>query len=111
MAKEKTHGIYFKVSDKERQLIEQRMEDAGVSNMSAFIRKMCLNGLIVRLDIPQIPDCSRYLKSASNNLNQIARRLNSGGRYYPQDLLDVRESMDNCTELFGQVLKSLAKIA
>ncbi|MCD7770074.1 MAG: plasmid mobilization relaxosome protein MobC [Oscillospiraceae bacterium] len=79
MAKEKNSGIYFKVSDQERQLIEQRMEDAGVSNMSAFIRKMCLNGLIVRLDIPQIPDCSKYLKSASNNLNQIARRLNSGG--------------------------------
>ncbi len=111
MAKEKTTGIYFKVSDKERQLIEQRMEEAGVSNMSAFIRKMCLNGLIVQLDIPQIPDCSKYLKSASNNLNQIARRLNSGGVYYPQELLDVRESLNNCTELFGQVLKSLAKIA
>ncbi|MCD8366468.1 MAG: MobC family plasmid mobilization relaxosome protein [Clostridiales bacterium] len=111
MAKEKTSGIYFKVSEKERQLIEQRMEDADVSNMSAYIRKMCLNGLIVRLDIPQIPDCSKYLKSASNNLNQIARRLNSGGGYYPQDLFDVRESLDNCKELFGQVLESLAKIA
>ncbi|MCD7845212.1 MAG: MobC family plasmid mobilization relaxosome protein [Oscillospiraceae bacterium] len=111
MAKEKTTGIYFKVSDKEQQLIEQRMEDAGVSNVSAFIRKMCLNGLIVRLDVPQMPDCSKYLKSASNNLNQIARRFNSGGEYCPQELLDVRESLDNCTELFGQVLKSLAKIA
>lgn len=87
------------------------MEDAGVSNMSAFIRKMCLNGLIVRLDIPRIPDCCKHLKSASNNLNQIARRLNSGDGYYPQDLLDVRESLDDCTELFGQVLASLAKIA
>ena len=111
MAKEKTSAIYFKVSDKERQLIEQRMAEAGDSNMSAYIRKMCLYGLIVRLDIPQIPDCSKYLKSASNNLNQIARRLNSDGGYYPQDLLDVRESLDNCTELFGQVLESLAKIA
>lgn len=110
MAKEKTSGIYFKVSDKERQLIEQRMEDAGVSNMSAFIRKMCLNGLIVRLDVPQIPNCSRYLKSASNNLNQIARRINSGGGYYLEELFDVRDSLDNCTELFGQVLKSLARI-
>ncbi|MCD8382595.1 MAG: MobC family plasmid mobilization relaxosome protein [Clostridiales bacterium] len=111
MSKEKISGIYFKVSDKERQLLEQRMAEAGVSNMSAFIRKMCLNGLIVRLDIPQIPDCSKYLKSASNNLNQIARRLNSDGGYYPQDLIDVRESLDNCTELFGQVLTSLAKLA
>ncbi|MCC8356928.1 MAG: MobC family plasmid mobilization relaxosome protein [Oscillospiraceae bacterium] len=111
MAKEKNSGIYFKVSDKERQLIKQRMKDAGVSNMSAFIRKMCLNGLIVRLDVPQMPDCSKYLKSASNNLNQIARRLNFGSGYYPQELLDVQESLDCCTELFGQVLESLAKIA
>ena len=39
MAKEKTSGIYFKVTDEERSLIEQRMALMGVHNMSAYIRK------------------------------------------------------------------------
>ena len=48
MAKSKTSGIYFKVTDEERSLIEQRMALMGVHNMSAYIRKMCIDGYIVR---------------------------------------------------------------
>ena len=49
MAKSKTSGIYFKVTDEERSLIEQRMALMGVHNMSAYIRKMCIDGYIVQL--------------------------------------------------------------
>ena len=47
MAKEKTSGIYFKVTDEERDLIEQKMALAEVRNMSAYIRKMCMGVLNV----------------------------------------------------------------
>ena len=46
MAKEKTSGIYFKVTDEERALIEQKMALAGVRNMSAYIRKMCKSPML-----------------------------------------------------------------
>ncbi len=103
-------GIYFKVSDQERQLIEQRMKDIGVTNMSAFIRKMCLNGFLVNLDIPELKECSKYLGAASNNLNQIARRLNAGGEYYPGEIDDVRISLDENQKLFRQILEQLSRI-
>lgn len=111
MAKGKTSGIYFKVSERERRLIEQRMVEAGVSNMSAFIRKMCLNGYLIKLEIPELKECSRYLGAASNNLNQIARRVNSGGGYYPDDLEDLRVRLDKNQKLFGRILEQLSKIA
>ena len=44
MAKSKTSGIYFRVSDEEWGLIEQRMALMGVHNMSACIWKMCMGG-------------------------------------------------------------------
>ena len=44
VGKEKQKGIYFKVSERERNLIEQKMTLAGVHNMSAFIRKMSIDG-------------------------------------------------------------------
>ena len=47
-AKGKSGGIYFKVTDEERKLIEQRMALMGVRNMSAYIRKMCIDGYIVQ---------------------------------------------------------------
>ena len=62
MAKEKTSGIYFKVTDKERELIEQRMALMGVWNMSAYIRKMCIDGYIVNLQIPELTECAKLLR-------------------------------------------------
>ena len=46
VGKEKQKGIYFKVSERERNLIEQKMALAGVHNMSAFIRKMSIDGYV-----------------------------------------------------------------
>ena len=40
----KQKGIYFKVSEGERDLIEQKMALAGVRNMSGYIRKMAIDG-------------------------------------------------------------------
>ena len=109
-AKEKTTGFYFKMSPQERVLIEQAMAAAGIRNMSAYIRKMAANGYIVRLDLPELGECSKLLRSASNNLNQIARRVNSGGGYYPDEIAAVQTSLDENRALFGKILGGLAKI-
>ena len=51
MSKEKNTGIYFKVSPEEREMIEDRMKRCKIRNMSAYIRKMCINGYIINLDV------------------------------------------------------------
>ena len=71
-AKGKSGGIYFKVTDEERRLIEQRMALMGVRNMSAYIRKMCIDGYIVQLQIKELDECAKLLRYTSNNVNQIA---------------------------------------
>ena len=108
MGKVKTAGIYFKVSKQEREQIRQKMESSGMRNMSAYIRKMCLDGMIVQIQPPELADCSRYLRSASNNLNQIARRINSGGGYYPDEIDDIRHALGESSHLFGNVLERLS---
>lgn len=107
---EKMTAIYFKLTERERQLIEQKMELAGALNMSAYIRKMCIDGYTINLQIPELQECSRYLQSASNNLNQIAKRLNSGGRYYAGELADVENCLQENKKLFGSIMEHLAKI-
>lgn len=110
MSKEKTSGIYFKTSDKDLELIAQRMEQANVRNRSAYIRKMCIDGYILRLELPELTTCAKYLRSASNNLNQIARRLNSGGGYYPDEIDEIKTAMDENRALFGDIMQRLSKI-
>lgn len=107
---EKMTAIYFKLTERERQLIEQKMELAGALNMSAYIRKMCIDGYTINLQIPELQECSRYLQSASNNVNQIAKRLNSGGRYYARELAEVENCLQENKKLFGAIVGQLSKI-
>ena len=83
---------------------------AGIRNKSAYIRKMCIDGYVINLDLPELKECSRLLRSASNNLNQIARRVNSSGGPYPDEIAAVQCSLDDNRALFGKMLDSLAKI-
>ena len=110
MAKTKTSGIYFKVTDEERKLIEQRMALAGVRNMSAYIRKMCINGYTINLQIPELSECAKLLRYTSNNVNQIARRVNSGGGVYPDEVDEITVKLAEASGLFGNILEQLSKI-
>lgn len=110
MAREKNSGIYFKVTDEERALIEQRMALAGVRNMSAYIRKMCIDGYTINLQIPELDECAKLLRYTSNNVNQIARRVNSGGGVYPDEKDDIAAKLTEVERLFGNILEQLSKI-
>ena len=110
MAREKTSGIYFKVTDEERALIEQKMALAGVHNMSSYIRKMCIDGYVINLQIPELDECAKFLRYTSNNVNQIARTLHSGGAIYPDELPDVLAKQDETNRLFGEGLEQLSRI-
>ena len=110
-AKEKQKGIYFKVSEEEWNLIEQKMALAGVHNRSAFIRKMSIDGYVVNLEIPELAGCEKLLRSISNNVNQIARQMNSGGAVYPDEVSDICAKQDETNRLFGEILEQLSKLS
>ena len=110
MAKEKTSGIYFKVSEEDRKRIEQRMELAGIRNMSGYIRKMCIDGYTINLQIPELAECAKLLRYTSNNVNQIARRVNSGGGIYPDEVDEISAKLAEASGLFGSILEKLSKI-
>ncbi len=110
MAKGKSNGIYFKVTDEERSLIEQKMALAGVHNMSAYIRKMCIDGYTINLQIPELAECAKLLRYTSNNVNQIARRVNSGGGVYPDEVDEITAKLAEASKLFGRILEQLSKI-
>ena len=107
---EKQKGIYFKVSEKERNLIKQKMALAGVHNMSAFIRKMSIDGYVVNLEIPELAECAKLLRYTSNNVNQIACTINSGGAVYPDEVNDICTKQDEANRLFGEILEQISKL-
>ena len=110
IAKEKTSGIYFKVSERDRALIEQRMAQTQIRNMSGFIRKMCIDGMVVNLNIPELEEIGKLLRITANNVNQIAKRVNSGSGAYREDVAEVNSQLETIRTDFGRLLNDLSRL-
>jgi len=111
MAREKTTGFYFKMSPEESELFEQNMARSGIKNKSAFIRKMCIDGQVVSLELPTLSEIGKLLRITVNNMNQIARRVNSGGNAYREDVAEVSNQLTEIRMYFGSVLDELSDAA
>ncbi len=111
MAREKTTGFYFKMSSEESELFERRMALTGITNKSAFIRKMCIDGHVINLDMKQLTEIGRLLRITANNVNQIAKRMNSGGAAYRQDVAEVGRQLAEVRSEFGKLLAVLSEVA
>ena len=78
MAKRKRDvPVLFWVSAEELELIHQKMQQYGTENLSAYLRKMALDGYVVKLELPELKEMVSLLRYASNNINQIAHTVNA----------------------------------
>lgn len=111
MAKRKREiQLKFRVTPEEQALIRQKMEQYGTENMAAYLRKMAIDGYVVRLDLPELRELVSLLRRSSNNLNQLARRVHETGRFYDADLEDLRQNYDRLWEAARRVLTDLSRI-
>lgn len=102
--------VKFFVDEKEQALIKKKMEHAGIENMSAYIRKMVIDGYVVKLDMPELRELTLRMKSISNSENQIARRVNSTGNIYETDIEEIKKNQEEIYEGIRKILTSLSKI-
>ena len=102
--------VKFRVTPEERALIGRRMEQAGTMNMAAYLRKMAIDGYVVKLELPELRDMISHLRRISNNFNQIARRVNSTNRIYEDDIREMKGMLEQIWEANNKVLEKLAAI-
>ena len=102
--------VKFRVTPEERKMIDRRMEQAGITNMAAYLRKMAIDGYVVKLELPELRDFISLLRRTSNNFNQIARRVNSTDRIYADDIQEMKTMIEQTWEATNQVLEKLAAI-
>ena len=106
----RTEQIKFWATPEEKDLILKKMELYGTSNMGAYLRKMAIDGYVIKLELPELKEMIRLLGIANNNINQIARSLNSTGRIYEADIQEIRERVDGLYDYARKILDSLAKL-
>lgn len=102
--------LLFWVSEQERQMIQTKMDQIGTDNLSGYLRKMAIDGMIINLELPELREMVSLLRRSSNNLNQFTRRVHETGRIYDADLEDINQSYEKLWEAAQKILTSLAKI-
>ena len=75
----RTKRIHFLVSPAEEAQIHQKMNELGIRNRNAYLRKMALDGYCIKLDLQDVKELVSLLRRCSNNLNQYAKRANETG--------------------------------
>ncbi len=102
--------LHFMVSEQERKLIEEKMEQLGTKNMGAYLRKMAIDGYVIQLDLSDIRELVSLLRKTSNSLNQLTKRVHQTGNIYGEDLEALRESYDKLWDTADEILSRLATI-
>lgn len=74
--------------------------------MSAYIRKMALNGYILRVDLSPVRELVSLQRRCSNNLNQVAIHANTYG-IYPSEIAALQKDY---AELWGRVADVLKQL-
>lgn len=102
--------LNFRVTEQEKALIEERMQDLGTTNREAYLRKIAIDGTIVKLVVPELKEILSLMRRTSSNINQIARRLNETGRIYDTDIEDVRAQQETLWASMNELLSRLNAI-
>ena len=103
MAKRKRDiQLKFRVTPQEREMIETKM--------AAYLRKMAIDGYVVKLDLPELRELVSLLRYSSNNLNQLTRRAHETGRIYETDLEDIQQSQERIWTAAEKIVSSLAAL-
>ena len=110
MREKRDETIILRLSKTEKNRIYEKMLSMGIRSLSAYIRKMALDGYCLHLDLKELQHMAYLLQMCSNNLNQYAKVANENGQIYTADLEDLRARLDELISVSKQILAKLTEL-
>ncbi|WP_338817164.1 plasmid mobilization relaxosome protein MobC [Parvimonas micra] len=95
--------LEIKLTVEEKAIFEEKRKLAKCRNMSHFIRKCVLEKEIYQVDLEPFRDLQGLLSNATNNINQIAKRVNSAGVIYKEDISDIKKEIEHFSKDLWQI--------
>ena len=92
--RKRTNPVQFYLDDDEQFILDEKFRLSGMKSKSAFLRKLILYGYVYDVDYSYLRNYNTELGRISSNLNQIAKRINSTGNIYQEDMDEVKELMN-----------------
>lgn len=107
---ERSKRIELRVTEDERMKIRDRMEEAGISSLTAYLVRMAIHGYVIVMDLSDLKEILRLLQISGNNLNQYARKANETGSIYHEDIEELKNNQKEILQEMRKVLDKLTAI-
>ena len=102
--------FHFRANKEETELIKERFAATGMVSMAAFFRQMAIKGYYITMDLSDINEMIRLLRSVNNNMSQLAKVSRETQSAYTDDIEELRQRYDSLWDMVNGILKGLAKI-
>lgn len=99
----RNHLISFRVNDEELEAINKRYAETSFKSRGDFCRYSALTVMNVEEDSEDIKKIARYISSISNSFNQVAHRINKGGKLYDEDIADMKARLEEVWQLLVSI--------
>ena len=100
----------FRVNKEEAELIDIKFRNSGYKSKSDFFRIMIFQGQIIKVSDEYLSDFRRKYTSVSNNINQIALRLNASGNIYAEDIAEIKNGVSEIWQQLNYFRSVLLKV-
>lgn len=99
--------LKFYVFEEEKEFILKKMEVCKINNMSAYLRKVAIDGKIEVNDYSWVRELNYNLNKIGVNINQIAKRVNETGSVYKSDMNDICNKMNEIRDVQNMILSKI----
>lgn len=102
--------LELRVTEDELMKIRDRMEEAGISSLTAYLVRMATHGYVIVMDLSDLKEILRLLQISGNNLNQYAKKANETGSIYHEDIEEMKNNQKEILQEMRKVLDRLTAI-
>ena len=102
--RKRKNQILFCVTDEEKQMIQEKMKLLGATNMGAYLRKMAIDGYIIKVDYSEQRKLAAEVNKIGVNINQVCKRINETGRAFSEDVAELKSRMEDVWQLLKSKL-------
>lgn len=106
----RTLNISARVSPEEKDIILEKMEMMGMTNLNEYLRRMAIYGFMIEVDMQPLNELSVELSRIGNNLNQLSKRNNQNSPIYKEDVQAIRQEWKEVMERLGVFMDKLGQV-
>lgn len=107
---ERSKRIELRVTAEELRQIHERMQETGISSLTAYMIRMAIHGYVIKMDLSDLKELLRLMQISGNNLNQYAKKSNETGSIYHEDIEELRTAQKEILQELRKVLEKLTAI-